>query len=110
MVVVTTAVVVVLGIVAIRITITFDINIWLQDRRVAKPRNEDLRRANRCADAWTISHASTYSRCNLCLAYIPTKSLLLLESAVAIAGIDRVNRLLPQAGEVVVSDPAEKSP
>ena len=72
--------VVVAGAVGIKLAIRFDINVWLQDRRNAKALKERIKRADKCGHVWTLYHASTFSQCNLCLAYIATSTLLVFDN------------------------------
>lgn len=99
--------VVVAGAVGIKLAIRFDINLWLQDRRNAKALKERIKRADNCEHVWTLYHASPFSQCNLCLAYIATSTLLLFrgDPELSLAGQTYSHMISPNAGDLVVQNP-----
>ena len=102
-----TVVSVAIAVIAVRVTVSFDLNEWLRDRRDAKVRKTKMKLAKRCEHVWTLCHASMYSRCNLCLAFIPTTTLLatLDDPQVSIAGQSYNAVYRTTAGGVVATDP-----
>ena len=65
-----------LGIIAVRISIKFDVNKWLKTRNEAK-RIKDREKASRnCKHIWTLYTNSPYSRCDNCLVLISTSILV----------------------------------
>ena len=98
---------VVVGAIGVKLAIKFDINVWLQDRRSAKAFKARKKHADRCRHMWTLYHASPFSLCNLCLAYIATSTLLLYFDSpeVIIVGENWGYLLKPAAGSVVAMHP-----
>lgn len=66
----------VFAMIAVKITLKFDFNDWAKQRRTTKQEKELRKIAAECHHGWTLYHASPYSQCNLCMAYIPTAILL----------------------------------
>ena len=103
----TTVFIVVVGIIAVRFTVKFDLNVWLRDRRDAKALKERKKRVDGCGHVWTLYRFSQFSQCNFCLAYIATSSLVVFydSPAVSIAGEDWDLLLNPPAGSIIVANP-----
>ena len=100
--------VVVLAAISVKVSLTFNVNTWLQDRRKAQAVKERKRTVGECGHAWTLYPDSVYSQCNLCLAYINTSTLLTAEKHFAIKPIImgthfRVT-VAPTEGSMVVGD------
>ena len=106
--IVVTVLAIVVGIIAVRVTIRFDLNAWLRDRREAKILKSKMKLAKQCDHMWTLYHASPYSRCNLCLAYIATTTLLVFQDdpRVSIAGESWNHMFRTVAGGVIAQSPA----
>ncbi|MCY4530657.1 MAG: hypothetical protein OXD46_16720 [Chloroflexi bacterium] len=62
--------------IAVKITFKFDINKYLKRGRKAKKEKERRNFVEDCRHGWTLYHASPYSQCNLCMAFIATAVLL----------------------------------
>lgn len=62
--------------IAVKITFKFDINKYLKRGRKAKREKERRKIVEECRHGWTLYHASPYSQCNLCMAFISTAVLL----------------------------------
>ena len=65
-----------LSVVAVRFTISFDLNAWLRKREESRFNAEALKRAEQCMHAWTLYPSSPYSQCASCQAWIPTSILV----------------------------------
>ena len=65
-----------LGIVAIRISIKFDMNSWLKARTESKTLKERRKVSRRCLHMWTLYDDSPYSRCDKCQILISTSILV----------------------------------
>ena len=98
--------IIIAGIIAVRVTIRFDLNVWLKDRRGAKAEKNQMKVVNGCAHEWTLYSRSSYSRCNVCMGLIATTTLMAYRSPeVVILGENRGRMINPRAGEILVSDP-----
>ena len=64
-----------IGIITIRITVKFDINTWLQERKEAKALEDRDKASRKCQHLWTLYTHSPYSRCDKCLVLISTSIL-----------------------------------
>ena len=69
----------VLGGIGIKVSLTFNVNTWMEERRKSKAHAEHRKRASKCGHRWTLYPNSVYSQCNLCLVNIPTSTLLAAE-------------------------------
>ena len=65
-----------LGIIAIRISVKFDVNAWLKDRKEAKELKDREKASRKCQHIWTLYPNNPYSRCDNCLILISTSILL----------------------------------
>ena len=105
---------IVLVLVTVRIGINFDVNKWMENRQQAKLNKEVAKRSKNCGHAWTLYHTSPFSRCNYCLAWIPTTTLLtaleFFDRKPLILGQTDSMLVTPMKGEVVVSDFIGKRP
>ena len=97
-----------LSIVTIRVSIRFDINSWLQERRKLRERKQRLKFVEQCQHLWTLYTASPHSRCNRCNALIATTTvqaeLELSHDKPLIAGVS--NNLIANSneGDILVSN------
>lgn len=66
----------VLAVVTIKITITFNLNEWLKTLREAKELRDRQKASRKCQHIWTLYTGSPYSRCDNCLILISTGILL----------------------------------
>ena len=66
----------VLAVITIRVTITFDINSWLKERKEAKELRDRDKASRNCQHIWTLYPNSPYSRCDNCLILISTGILI----------------------------------
>ena len=66
----------VLSVIAVKVTITFDLSDWLKERKKAKELSERKRVVSKCAHIWTVYSVSPYSRCDRCMALASTTLLL----------------------------------
>lgn len=64
-----------IGIIAIRISIKFDVNAWLKMRKESKELNDRKKASIKCRHIWTLYTDSPYSRCDKCLVLISTSIL-----------------------------------
>ncbi len=58
--------------IAVKITFKFDINKHLKRGRKARKEKERRNFVEDCPHGWTLYHASPYSQCNRCMAFIAT--------------------------------------
>lgn len=65
-----------LGIIAIRISVKFDVNAWMKDRKEAQRLKARQKASSKCQHIWTLYPSSPYSRCDKCLTLISTSILL----------------------------------
>ena len=70
---------VVFAVIAIQVTVQFDVNVWLEYRRKSKEMQERMDIASACKHMWTLYRDYPYSRCNMCHAFISTSTLLFLQ-------------------------------
>ena len=99
--------IIIAGIIVVRVTIKFDLNVWLQDRRDAKALKNRIKQADQCGHMWTLYRNSPFSLCNLCQAHIATSTLLLVRShpEVTIVAENRDLMTTPGGGDVIVPNP-----
>ena len=90
--------VIALSAVAIKVTISLDLNAWLERRREAKMLAHIGKRAKRCRHAWTLHPNNTFSQCAMCLAWIPTAILI---TARELLGDGKLIILAEYHGEIV---------
>ena len=64
-----------IGIIAIRISIKFDVNAWLKVRKESKELNDREKASIKCLHIWTLYTDSPHSRCDKCLVLISTSIL-----------------------------------
>lgn len=99
----------VIGTIAIRITVNFDLNTYLQERKEEKYYQARLKASEECGHVWTLYLNSPYYRCDRCLCLIST-SVLNLMSSESVSGprplISGYSSLLmtPGAKEVIVEN------
>ena len=99
----------VIGTIAIRITVNFDLNTYLQERKEEKYDQARLKAIEECGHVWTLYWNSPYSRCDRCLCLISTSVLnLMLSESVSgprpfISGHSSL-LMTPGAKEVVVGN------
>ncbi len=65
-----------ISIVAIRVSIKFDLNEWLNRRREGRLLKERHKIVDQCRHGWTLYPSSPFSTCNGCQAWISTPILL----------------------------------
>ena len=51
--------IIIAGIIAVRVTIKFDLNVWLKDRRMAKNLKNRIKQADQCGHMWTLYRTRT---------------------------------------------------
>lgn len=90
---------VVIATVAIRITVKFDLNAFLKDRREDKKLSERKRDIEKCAHIWTLYTNSPYSRCDRCLCLISTSILLSLRQSSAPPVISATSNIFMTPGK-----------
>ena len=66
----------VLAVITIKVTVTFNLNDWLRGRKEAKDLRERRKVIGECPHVWTLYADNPYSRCDLCLALISTSLLM----------------------------------
>ena len=66
----------VLAVITIKITITFNLNDWLKERKEAKELKDRQKASRKCQHIWTLYPNSPYSRCDDCLVLISTGILI----------------------------------
>ena len=95
------------GTIGFKFAIAFDINAWLSARRDAKALKVKMKNARRCGHLWTLYHASPYSKCNLCAAYVATTTLLMLsdDPKIRIAGENWNLQIHIRSAGALVHDP-----
>ncbi len=100
----------VVGVIGIKISLTFDINTWMQDRRKEKKINELKKIASECGHVWTLYPDSRFSQCNLWMSFIATSTLTLavanvhLKEKPLFAGTFYQGHIEPPEGTFGVSD------
>ena len=98
----------VLAVITIKVTITFDLNVWLKERKEAKELREREKASRKCAHIWTLYPNNPYSRCDRCLILISTSILLtaraVLEPKPVISGELHGIIMKPGKNEMVTSD------
>ena len=96
-----------LAAIAIRITVKFDANTWLENKRSANAIKESRKRATVCRHVWTLYTHSQYSVCNQCEALIATSTLLLFRNdrEVLIAGQVSGMQIIGKEGSILVDSP-----
>ena len=96
-----------LAAIAIRITVKFDANTWLESRQTANAIKESRKRAAVCRHVWTLYSHSQYSICNHCEALIATSNLLLFRNdhKVLIAGQVSGMQIVGKEGAILVDNP-----
>ena len=96
----------VVGVIGIRVSLKFDVNTWMEQRRKSKLLADQRRRAAKCGHVWTLYPSSVYSQCNFCLAYIQTSTLLVgqqLDVQPTIVGTNYAAVLNPTEGAIVAT-------
>lgn len=71
-----TIVTICLSIIAIRLSIKFDLNDWQEARRRDKSTKEMMKAIERCGHMWTLYRQGPYSICDKCQVAISTSRLL----------------------------------
>ena len=97
----------VVGGIGIKVSLKFNVNTWMEDRKQSKALAEQGKIIAECGHMWTLYPNSIYSQCNLCSAYIQTTTLLAAEQLEVKPIILATNpgvRLNPSAGELVATD------
>ena len=96
-----------LAVIAIRITVKFNANTWLENRQSANAIKESRKRAAVCRHVWTLYTHSQYSVCNQCEALIATSTLLLFQNdrEVLIAGRFAGMQIVGKEGAILVDNP-----
>ena len=93
-----------LSVVAIRVTIRFDLNAWLKRRDSAKRFAAIMKHAKTCRHAWTLYPSSPFSPCAKCQAWISTSILVVARQFGEVKPIILAERprvvANPQKGEV----------
>ena len=70
----------VVGMVAIKIVINFDLNAFLRECKEEKYFEDRLKASQECGHVWTLYVNSPYSRCDRCLSLISTSVLNLMKA------------------------------
>ncbi len=68
------------AVIAIRITINFDLNAFLKDKKEERHLRDRLKNSEKCGHVWTLYYSSPFSRCDKCLCLISTSVLLLMRN------------------------------
>ena len=96
------------AIIAIKIVIKFDVNVWLKDRRTNKAKKKYEHQVLQCNHGWTLYPDSAYSQCNGCQALIQTSTLMvalnLADEKPIIMGTRYGIVIHPKRGALVVKD------
>ena len=98
----------VVAVFTIKVSLTFNLNTWLQDRKKAKEVEELKKIASECGHVWTLYPGSVYSRCNLCLAFIATSTLVYakehFDKRPLFAGVHHGVHIVPPKPSIMVTD------
>ena len=96
------------SIVAVKVTINFDLNEWQKSRKEAKSNAQLKKLAKKCRHMWTLYPNSPLSRCNKCYAFITTSILLFARAT----GDDKLiilaeypRGVISQEGSIIVTVP-----
>ena len=97
-----------LGAITFKISVNFDINTWLKERKESKELRDREKASRKCSHIWTLYTHSPYSRCDKCLILIST-SILNFASEYSstkplISGIANGVLMKPGTKEIVTSD------
>ena len=97
-----------LGAITFKISVKFDINTWLKERKESKELRDREKASRKCSHIWTLYTHSPYSRCDKCLILISSSILNLARvyssTKPLISGIANGVLMKPGTKEIVTSD------